>query len=46
VTRALHGHQVGPFAIVRLARIPRNANGKIERTQLKHQVASALDDGR
>jgi acyl-coenzyme A synthetase/AMP-(fatty) acid ligase len=42
VTTAFHDHVIGRrFYVVKLARIPRNANGKIQRDLLKHAVAAA-----
>ena len=43
VTHALRNDQVGRFHIVRVARIPRNANGKIQRDMLKQAVAAAIN---
>ena len=42
VIAALQGHQLGSIKIVKLAEIPRNANGKIERARLKATVVSAV----
>jgi acyl-coenzyme A synthetase/AMP-(fatty) acid ligase len=42
VTRAFENHQIGRFRVVKVARIPRNANGKIERNRLKEIVAGFL----
>ena len=41
ITAAFRGFALGKFYVVRLPRIPRNANGKIERDELKHAVATA-----
>ena len=42
VTEAFRRNYVGRFHIVKLARIPRNANGKIERHRLKEAMAHNL----
>ena len=44
VTAAIEGHQFGIFHIVKLAEIPRNANGKIERVRLRAAVVSAVGE--
>jgi acyl-coenzyme A synthetase/AMP-(fatty) acid ligase len=40
LTRAFQNHHIGRFHVVKLPRIPRNANGKIERNRLKEIAAS------
>ncbi|HYC13097.1 MAG TPA: hypothetical protein VEC75_02550, partial [Stellaceae bacterium] len=42
VTEAFRHNHIGRFHIVKLARIPRNANGKIERNKLKDTIARVL----
>jgi acyl-coenzyme A synthetase/AMP-(fatty) acid ligase len=42
VTDAFRHNQVGRFHIVKVGRVPRNANGKIERNRLKEIVARTL----
>jgi len=42
VNRAFRGYQIGRFYMVRTDRIPRNANGKIQRKLLKDVVATAM----
>ena len=43
VTRAFRDHRIGRhFYVVRVARIPRNANGKIQRNLLKQAVAAVM----
>lgn len=39
---AFAGHTYGPVSVVRLPRIPRNANGKILRSALKEAVAASV----
>jgi len=41
VTGAFRNHHVGRFRVVKLARIPRNPNGKIQRQLLEQAVAAA-----
>jgi len=42
LARAFTGYAYGPVRVVRLARIPRNANGKILRRALRDAVAEAV----
>ncbi|HYC14416.1 MAG TPA: class I adenylate-forming enzyme family protein [Stellaceae bacterium] len=42
ITRAFGNFQVGNFNVLRVERIPRNANGKIERDRLKDVVAISM----
>ena len=42
VTEAFRHNHVGRFHIVKLSRVPRNANGKIERARLKEIIATGL----
>ena len=42
ITRAFHNHHVGRFYVVKVPRIPRNANGKIQRDLLRQAVAAAV----
>ncbi|HYC13096.1 MAG TPA: class I adenylate-forming enzyme family protein [Stellaceae bacterium] len=42
VGEAFRHHHIGRFHVVRLSRIPRNANGKIERNRLKETIARGL----
>jgi acyl-coenzyme A synthetase/AMP-(fatty) acid ligase len=42
VTRAFENHHIGRFHVVKVPRIPRNANGKIERNRLEEIVAGSV----
>ena len=42
IDRAFASHHIGRFHVAKVRRIPRNANGKIERKRLKEMVAGSL----
>ncbi|HVM79820.1 MAG TPA: class I adenylate-forming enzyme family protein [Stellaceae bacterium] len=42
VTEAFRHNHVGQFHIVKVGRVPRNANGKIERNRLREMIAAGL----
>ena len=42
ITRAFENHHVGRFHVIKVRRVPRNANGKIERDRLREIAASFL----
>jgi acyl-CoA synthetase (AMP-forming)/AMP-acid ligase II len=42
ITRAFQGFQFGKFHVIRAQRVPRNANGKIQRDVLKSGAADSL----
>jgi acyl-CoA synthetase (AMP-forming)/AMP-acid ligase II len=46
ITRAFHGFQIGIFRVAKLAAIPRNAAGKIQRGVLKRDVMAAIESAR
>ncbi|HKX10219.1 MAG TPA: hypothetical protein VJN67_18625 [Stellaceae bacterium] len=42
ITQACRRVPIGRFHVIRMARIPRNANGKIQRDRLKQAAAASL----
>ena len=42
INRAFENHHIGRFHVIKVARIPRNAHGKIERDRLREIAASFL----